>query len=741
MLVYIFATNQVKDSAQHTHLTQMQRASERVDTSLNQLELLATLWGQSTSMEGSLQTMDLTYDAIDIRNIYRSLTALKSTNEYIGEVYLYLNNQHALVSDTFGIQKELTSEELAIYQKLTLGPKDMFWTGTLEVVDRMQRYAPTALVVRIPAGIIQSPAVLIIMLGADAFDDLIAELDITGSGAALLIEDRNRLLSAGRHSVTELPELEQELLQEVTQMKEPGGNFTLDSRRWGEHAVTYGEFNRLGISWTFVSATSTGQITGSVTLLSRIIMIISCLMILISILLAWMTSKQLNQPVQRIVKLLRGAGDERDEVEEPADDEFDYIDKRMKHLSHESFRLQGKLDQQLPKLRQGFLLQLLQGHLYALSEEEIRERLEQYGWDTENKRACFMMIQLHGMSNLEGKFSEGDEQLVTFAAANIADEVAQLRNHQVESIHFQDLTFGLLIPFCADSSMETIKTELFHLADEIMTRIHYMLKLQVAVCIGKPVAFDQLHDQVAVAKHALHYKTRNEPTQIIDRDDLLMQGEKVIQYPFHAEKELVLSLRIGNEPQINEMLEIFYRELSTHAPTELHVRQGILQLYGNLTNMILRAGFIPNPTHENTLLFEYLIQLQDPAAMFTALRRDLIIPYMEQFSNAQHAESKRLAERTRTLIHDNYMNDLSLEACADLYGTSPKKLSICFKQVTGSTFIDYLTNYRLERAKELMKETTLTINEIAEAVGYQPTYFHRLFKKHAGLTPGQYREL
>ena len=55
-------------------------------------------------------------------------------------------------------------------------------------------------------------------------------------------------------------------------------------------------------------------------------------------------------------------------------------------------------------------------------------------------------------------------------------------------------------------------------------------------------------------------------------------------------------------------------------------------------------------------------------------------------------------------------------------------------------FIDYVTQHRMTKAKELLRESDMKINEIAESVGYQPSYFIRIFKKTEGMTPGQYRE-
>nr|WP_249435725.1 helix-turn-helix transcriptional regulator [Paenibacillus sp. Marseille-Q4541] len=71
---------------------------------------------------------------------------------------------------------------------------------------------------------------------------------------------------------------------------------------------------------------------------------------------------------------------------------------------------------------------------------------------------------------------------------------------------------------------------------------------------------------------------------------------------------------------------------------------------------------------------------------------------------------------------------------------TPYALSKAFKQVAGINFIDYVTFRRMDMAKRLLRETDLKINEIADQVGYQHSYFNRIFKKQEGLTPGQYRD-
>lgn len=93
-------------------------------------------------------------------------------------------------------------------------------------------------------------------------------------------------------------------------------------------------------------------------------------------------------------------------------------------------------------------------------------------------------------------------------------------------------------------------------------------------------------------------------------------------------------------------------------------------------------------------------------------------------------------------IEENYADEeLSLNTLASHVNFSPNHLSMVFSQQTGSTLIKYLTDFRMTKAKELLKCTNKKSSEISIMIGYKdPHYFSYLFKKTQGVTPTQFRE-
>jgi len=92
-------------------------------------------------------------------------------------------------------------------------------------------------------------------------------------------------------------------------------------------------------------------------------------------------------------------------------------------------------------------------------------------------------------------------------------------------------------------------------------------------------------------------------------------------------------------------------------------------------------------------------------------------------------------------IMDYYMEDLSLDIVANKANISPNYLCRRFRQETGENFVDYVTNVRISKARELLAYKRFTAKEVAKKVGYSNhTYFSKLFKKATGKTVAEYRK-
>lgn len=111
--------------------------------------------------------------------------------------------------------------------------------------------------------------------------------------------------------------------------------------------------------------------------------------------------------------------------------------------------------------------------------------------------------------------------------------------------------------------------------------------------------------------------------------------------------------------------------------------------------------------------------------------------YTEEGQHPHHDEDiARVQDHLTTHCNET----LSVADVATKFGLSSRTLNRRFKQITGSTPLQYLQRSRLENAQELLRNSNLSVAEIAEHVGYQDvSYFAGLFKRHFAMPPMRYR--
>jgi two-component system response regulator YesN len=97
-------------------------------------------------------------------------------------------------------------------------------------------------------------------------------------------------------------------------------------------------------------------------------------------------------------------------------------------------------------------------------------------------------------------------------------------------------------------------------------------------------------------------------------------------------------------------------------------------------------------------------------------------------------------KKVQEFVQQNYMKEITLSQIAEIADLSVSRFCVIFKKNTGDSFVNYLNQYRIDKAKQLLLETDLKIYEVADMVGFSTLpYFNRLFKTVTGLSPNEYK--
>ena len=116
-------------------------------------------------------------------------------------------------------------------------------------------------------------------------------------------------------------------------------------------------------------------------------------------------------------------------------------------------------------------------------------------------------------------------------------------------------------------------------------------------------------------------------------------------------------------------------------------------------------------------------------------------PDAEAPKDPETERMNQVAEKIRTYIRENYMNEISMQDAARQFNYSDAYFCKLFKQCFDQNFTTYLTNFRINEAKRLLKDRNISVKDAGMKVGYYDSnYFAKVFKRVTGMIPSEYRE-
>ncbi|MEF3354525.1 AraC family transcriptional regulator [Paenibacillus sp. GYB006] len=754
MTMYWLVIGQMEKEFNRLHQNQIMNRAENLADQFSYMELSLSHWAFEPRFGEELKEMDYVYQFTETVDIMKTLYVLQGSNPLIQKVELYVNEPQPILFNRS--YSELTDLSLIeSYNEYLKDGSHIYWTdripgqplseqrtkGTEDNSAHLLQTDPgegLVLVHKIPGGSLSPFGALIVKLDNKKVTNLLKTLTPYDQGSTFLMDQKgNILLSGGDHEGSSSRQLNEEIRQKVDLSQDKGS--LLYTFEGISYSVSYGKMNRIDSDWIYVSAAPITDITAPLLSVSKGIVLMSTAGLLLAILLSWLVSRRIYTPIERLLRLLSTESTGNNPVPPAVNvDEFELLEAQWNELVMERSTVRKRLELQLPQLRDGYIMQLIQGHLSAHSEADLRQRLEDLGFRVQDQQFLLVRLQLTGYSKLSGRFLEQDKGLVTLTVVNIIEEFAEQRFEQVSVLNFHDLSAAILLT----GEEEKLKASVLEWSEELMVVINQIMKMNVTIMVGRPTAsVCDLPSLFMELEQAEAFHSIEELNQLLDLDHLTLAHDiEQSSYPFLIERDLIHAIRTGKEEEARDLLRDFVKQVTQRQCTIYQLQQMMLQLLASMLHMMLQSGIPPYELFSGRNLYDELAQLREPVQIEAWLKSEVITPFITFMEERSHSGLKPAVERTMERIDQQYMTDISLEACADLEDMTPYALSKAFKQVAGINFIDYVTFRRMDMAKRLLRETDLKINEIADQVGYQHSYFNRIFKKQEGLTPGQYRE-
>ncbi len=424
------------------------------------------------------------------------------------------------------------------------------------------------------------------------------------------------------------------------------------------------------------------------------------------------TAKELSEVLTRIKEKLDG--------ERKQEKRLDTLSKAYRNYTKNEALIIGKA---LQRLVQG-----TQDLAQCLKElEEFGVRIEGSAFRV---AAVDIDLYMERQGSNDGELKK-ESALMAFVVENISSEIVQGHN---AGIAYRDSDNRICILFWTNRPKE-FRREVELICDEIQKNVYHAMKLCVSIAIGCYVdSAECLYQSYECAAEALKYRYSRGMGSVFDCE------EKICEADFKELSEelkiIASSIRSGDEKQMGERLDYI----------EAWIRERMVgrnRAWGYLNRLLHVIYDTVKETEETFTLSEEVVSMVASAYSITEAMR-FVREYAQRGMGARRRSGQTSGERQAIMALD-YMREhygdteLGLNQICDYLNISTSRFSSIFKETTGMTFVEALSNIRMEKAKQLLSQTKLKNYEIAEKVGFSdPHYFSIAFKKATGMTPKEF---
>ncbi len=346
----------------------------------------------------------------------------------------------------------------------------------------------------------------------------------------------------------------------------------------------------------------------------------------------------------------------------------------------------------------------------------------------------------------EGFTSEDDSKhctsLMTFSVYNICDEILKKHKAGLACLGSENRIFIL---FQMDKS-EQGSIKIKDICLEMHRMVKKYLKFEIMICTGRSVKnLRNIHLSYEEALETIKYEYILGKNAVIEMDDIIYIKNNIKNKSNTITMEeridsLMLATKIHDRHSMSEILlqvqEDLKNELADKTKCDLYMQQIVLSIH-----KLLKASNLD----DSEIYIQKDLLLNDLAIGKTldeAMKRlgEYCFKATDELEMQKNIGGKKQALLAMDYIEKNYSDEnLNLNSVCSYLSISVSRFSTIFKSVTGETFMEVLTNIRMQKAKELLENTDYKNYEIAEKVGFtDPHYFGIAFKKMTGKTPSEY---
>ena len=458
-----------------------------------------------------------------------------------------------------------------------------------------------------------------------------------------------------------------------------------------------------------------------------VIAFLSAALVLLISVLAVLISLRITRPITRLAAMVGLPAT-------AAGNEVQQIEHGLTQLMNEKTALEFQVRSSTPIYRENFLRAMLFGESY--SRGEIARQFAALSIPLEPENVIVLILSLE-LSPAQETVNTQRTQTLSVKNAVHRLLVEQGNGSEIE------LTMNR-IAVIVNATTKT-QNDVLLLADRIQEEVAGRDTASTIIGIGYPYErLEMIRQSFQEAEEALNYVSLRpaRSSRVFFIGDIRLIRARPFIYPVEQEVTLSNMIMSGNRSAALETYDSLIQSFQKQRLI-LH-KYRIHHIILRMMNMISARYNEIEPSHKVPVdHYVQVIQSLEEGHENEAfdLLRTVISDLADKIRNRYAEREFVVAGRICEMIDNDYPN-ITLQSVSDELSLSTSLVSTLFKKIKGVGFSDYVTSYRIERGMDLLKNSDLSVGQIARRVGYSNSnYFIRIFRHQNDMTPGEFRKM
>lgn len=736
LLGYFEAFRILKEDIKEYNLSLINQSKDIVDQKMQTLKLAAIQMSADDRVNNvsNVKEDDPHFPYLDFKNTVDNLFNYRLTldKSYIYDYYVYFKKSN-YIATTEAIYKPenfyknvLTSTEMSYEEWVSkvlnkTHDGDCFHDNVIGRDNRQKASVITYVKSIMPFSFDEADynGTLVIMINQKGVNDLFSRVDLS-NGGWIYIQDKDGQIVAN-------------IAGDTTKMKSinldkyaNAEGFFKESIDNKDMIVTYTTSQING--WKYVLVLPDETVMDKSNNFRTFILVVLAFGILIGILLAAYMAYNNTKPVNSILSNLTENVEEYKSQGKQA--VYNTINNTITTLISDNKSLEERIKQHGPIILSAFTDRLLKGEFGSI--KEIEANISYIGMNFQDAAYLVLIVRMYDRKDV----SEINQEIIYELNAVKVLLKETFSNCFNEDVLYKDIDSQNMAVILNFNSELNYKDNINKMIKNISDEFDEKYRMKILFGIGNVYkSLGEIWRSYQEALETLNYIQLHKEN--IKWYDEVPKETELYYYPMDFEQRIISYVKAGDFEQIKSMFAVISNENFSNRKLSPNVSNLLFYDIKGTTIKLLQQI----PKNEELLNETVNMDFNKPAEESLSALLNIYSKMCDIVNENKSDRNQNVINKIIKYIENNYMNfDLSLNIVASEFHFSEGYLSYFFKEQTGQNFIEFIEKLRIKEACELLKNTELNINEIAEKIGYNNVQsFRRAFKKVEGVNPSTLR--